>query len=317
VLRASAVEILLTATDLEEALEGSATGKAEVTRVTLSEGVITAALKVSGDKLPMAVPVELRLSVRAVRGTEVELGVAWSNMPLLPNFLKELALQRAFEALPGQYRGGVFVVDVTDVLDQVPVHFRIGGLAIGPDGVRVSLNDVMAFPLDSMALVVEPGSSLVPVPSQAEAHLPEHQDFYQKLREKVRRFTTEKAPRWAQPLVPWVLAVPDFFVLMVRLTKDPRVPAMVKVITGVVIAYFISPIDLIPDPIPLIGEIDDVAVALFALEQIRHRVPAEVVEELWPGEGQVLDLVKEGVQLFSRVLPGKMIEAIRKLINRN
>jgi uncharacterized membrane protein YkvA (DUF1232 family) len=174
----------------------------------------------------------------------------------------------------------------------------------------------MAFPLEPTALAVEPCTALVPVPSREEAKLPEHQDYYQKLREYVSRYAAEKAPRWMQPLVPWVLAVPDFFVLMVRLAKDQRVPAIVKVIAGVAVAYFIMPVDLIPDPIPLVGEVDDVAVAIFALEQIGSRVPVEVVEELWPGEGKVFDLVKEGVELFSRVLPGKMVDSIRKLITR-
>jgi hypothetical protein len=66
----------------------------------------------------------------------------------------------------------------------------------------------------------------------------------------------------------------------------------------------------------VVGEVDDVAVALFALEQLTTRIDPALIQELWPGEGQVLELVTEGVQLFRRVLPGKMVDSIRKLISR-
>jgi uncharacterized membrane protein YkvA (DUF1232 family) len=316
-LRASGVDIRLTAEDLAAALAGRATGRVEVVGVELAPGMMTVRLKAAVDKLPVAVPVDLRFDVRRAEGSVVELGVTWANMGLLPGFVKEAALQKAFEALPGEYKNGLFTIDVTEVTDSVPVQFDLAGVTIASDGVRVSLRNVMAYPLEPIAVLVEPvEGALVPAPSRTEHDLPEHQDYYQKLRARVRQFATEKAPRWLQPLVPWVLAVPDFFVLMVRLAKDPRVPAMVKVMVGVVIAYFISPIDLIPDPIPLVGEVDDVAVALFALEQLTTRLEPAIIEENWPGEGKVLDLVKEGVQLFRRVLPGKMIDSIKRLLAR-
>ncbi|MDF2630706.1 MAG: hypothetical protein K0R39_4537, partial [Symbiobacteriaceae bacterium] len=179
-----------------------------------------------------------------------------------------------------------------------------------------TLQNVMAFPVQPGAVLIEPDGALVPVPSTEEARIPEHQGYYQKLRERVRSFTVQKAPRWAQPLLPWVLAVPDFFVLMVRLARDERVPTGLKVVVGAVIAYFIMPIDLIPDPLPIVGEIDDVAVALFALEQIAKKVPADVAQELWPGEGKLADLVAAGTDLFRRALPSRMLTSIQKVLNR-
>ena len=316
-LRASGVEIRLTAEDLAAAVAGRATGPVEVIGVELAEGSLALKLKASVEKLPLAVPVELKFTVAKIAGSAVELGVTWSNMGLVPSFVKEAVLAKAFEALPGEYKNGLLVVDVAEVTDSVPVQFDIAGIKLAPDAVRVSLRNVMVFPLEPAALVMEPvEGALVPVPSQTEHDLPDHQDYYKKLRSRVRQFASEKAPRWVQPLLPWVLAVPDFFVLMVRLARDPRVPAMVKVVVGGVIAYFISPVDLIPDVIPVVGEVDDVAVALFALEQMTTRIDPALIQELWPGEGQVLELVAEGVQLFRRVLPGKMVDSIRKLISR-
>lgn len=315
-LRVSTVELSLTVTDIEEALESFGAGSLQELRVDLENGAVVLRHKIALEKLPMAVPVELRFDVRSAQGTLIEMGVAWTNMGLVPGFLKQLALQKAFEPLPGHYEEGIYRIDLSDVLEHVPVSFQIKGVQISRTGVKVQLADVIAFPIEPTGLMEAGPTALVPVPSQQEQQIPEHQGFYQTLREKVRKFTTERAPKWAKPLVPWVLAVPDFFVMLVRLARDPRVPAGAKVLAGATIAYFISPIDLIPDPIPLIGEIDDLALALFAVEKIARMVPPEVVQEAWPGEGDVLALVREGTHLITRVLPGKMVAALQKVLRR-
>lgn len=315
-LRASGVAFLLTREDLEETLRGHAAGRAELEGIELQEGAVLLRLNVAAGGLRMVVPVELRMSVRSFQAMEVELDVAWSNMPLVPGFLKELALQKAFEALPGEYRDGTFCIDLADVMQDVPLQFNLAAIAVSPAGIRVDLRDVMAFPVQPAGMLIEPEGALVPVPSTEEARIPEHQGYYQKLRERVRSFTEQKAPRWAQPLVPWVLAVPDFFVLMVRLARDERVPTGLKVVVGAVIAYFIMPVDLIPDPLPIVGEIDDVAVALFALEQIVKKVPMDVAQELWPGEGKLSDIIAAGTDLFRRALPSRMLTSIQKVLNR-
>jgi len=51
-----------------------------------------------------------------------------------------------------------------------------------------------------------------------------------------------------------------------RLLREPRVPTALKVIPGLAAAYLLSPVDLIPDLIPGLGQLDDLAVMVFALE---------------------------------------------------
>lgn len=315
-LRATLVELTFTVTDIEEALETFAPGSLQELRVDLENGALLLRHKVSLERLPMAVPVELRFDLRSAQGTQIEMGVAWTNMGLVPVFLKEKALQKAFEPLPGRYEEGVYRIDLAEVLEHVPVSFAIQSAQISRSAVKVQLGDVIAFPIEPAGLAeVQPGA-LVPVPSQEEQKIPEHQSFYQSLREKVKRFAVERAPKWAQPLVPWVLAVPDFFVMIVRIARDERVPTGAKLIAGATIAYFISPVDLIPDPIPLIGEIDDLGLALFAVDRIATMVPHHVIQEAWPGEGDVLALVRQGIDLITRVLPGKMITALQRVLKR-
>lgn len=315
-LQASSVEILLTLDDLNKIIASNAAGAVDELQLELATGELVVRHRVAVDRLPMAIPVELRFRIRSVNATTVVAAVEWTNLSLVPGFLKEQALQKAFEPLPGHYENGTFIIDVAEVMDEVPISFSITAVHIRPEGVRILLSDVVAYPFKPGGTAAEVSSALVPVPSTEEAEIPEHQDYYHRFRERVKRFAAEKAPGWVQPLLPWVLAAPDFFVLCVRLARDERVSPWAKVMAAVVVTYFISPVDLIPDILPIVGDVDDLAVALFALEQIAQRIPGDVVQELWPGEGRVLDFVKEGTRLFARVLPEKTLAAIRRLLTR-
>lgn len=67
--------------------------------------------------------------------------------------------------------------------------------------------------------------------------------------------------------------------LVWRLMLDPRVPAMPKLIIFVVLAYVISPLDLLPDVIPIVGQIDDAAVLFFGIRFFIEMCPPEIVME--------------------------------------
>lgn len=313
-LRASSVEILLTSEDLKQVIAAYAAGDVQDLDLEFRDGEAVVRHRVVADKLRVAIPVELRFQVESVSQSTVVARVVWSNLSLVPSFLKEYALQKAFEPLPGQYEDGRFTVDLARIMEDMPVTFALHSASIEPEGLRILLRDMVVYPLETRG--AEEPAALVPVPSTEEAEIPEHQDYYVQFRQRVQQWAAEKAPRWVQPLVPWVLAAPDFFVLLVRLARDERVSPMAKVMAGLVVTYFVVPLDLIPDVLAVMGSVDDVAVALFALEQMAERIPAELVEELWPGEGRVLELVQEGTKLFAKVLPTQTMAAIRRLLAR-
>ena len=74
-----------------------------------------------------------------------------------------------------------------------------------------------------------------------------------------------------------------------RLRKDPRVPRSAKIAVAIAALWVISPIDLIPEFLPVIGPLDDVVVVALALRFASRRVPRETIEEAWPGERRLLD----------------------------
>lgn len=74
-----------------------------------------------------------------------------------------------------------------------------------------------------------------------------------------------------------------------RLRKDPRVPGRAKLAVAFAGIWVVSPIDLIPEFLPVIGPLDDVVVVALALRYAARRVPREVIVEAWPAEQRILD----------------------------
>jgi uncharacterized membrane protein YkvA (DUF1232 family) len=74
-----------------------------------------------------------------------------------------------------------------------------------------------------------------------------------------------------------------------RLRKDPRVPTRVKLAVGFAGLWVLSPIDLIPEFLPVIGPLDDVVVVALALRYAARRIPPEALVEAWPAERRILD----------------------------
>ena len=88
-----------------------------------------------------------------------------------------------------------------------------------------------------------------------------------------------------------VLLVPNLAKLLFRLLGDERVPASRRLVMAVAGAYIAFPIDLIPDAFPVVGGVDDLLVAAFAVDYLLRVSPAEVVEEHWDGSEEGLELV--------------------------
>ena len=61
--------------------------------------------------------------------------------------------------------------------------------------------------------------------------------------------------------------------------KDSRTPLGAKIVGGAALAYLLSPIDLIPDFIPLAGQLDDLVIVPAGLWLARRMIPEAVLEE--------------------------------------
>jgi uncharacterized membrane protein YkvA (DUF1232 family) len=82
--------------------------------------------------------------------------------------------------------------------------------------------------------------------------------------------------------------LPDCVTTARRLRRDPRVPRRAKIAIGIAALWVLSPIDLIPEFLPVIGPLDDVVVVALALRYAARCVPRDVLFEAWPGNPRFL-----------------------------
>jgi uncharacterized membrane protein YkvA (DUF1232 family) len=87
--------------------------------------------------------------------------------------------------------------------------------------------------------------------------------------------------------------LPDLVRLIRRLTADPTVPAGVRVRLGLVIVYLASPIDLIPDFIPVVGYADDAIIIALVLRSVTKSAGPDALQRHWPGTPDGLQLIQQ------------------------
>jgi uncharacterized membrane protein YkvA (DUF1232 family) len=95
-----------------------------------------------------------------------------------------------------------------------------------------------------------------------------------------------------------VALVPNLLRLFRGLMKDPRVPRRAKVLLAVGALWLASPIDLLPEFLPVIGPLDDAIVAALVLRYLVKRTGPAVIREHWQGQPETLDRV---LRCFDRV----------------
>jgi len=91
--------------------------------------------------------------------------------------------------------------------------------------------------------------------------------------------------------------LPDLIRLLRRLAADPNVPRGVRVRLLLLLAYLLSPIDLIPDFVPVLGYADDIIIVAVALRSVTRRAGQDAVERHWPGTPQGLQVIRQ----FARI----------------
>jgi uncharacterized membrane protein YkvA (DUF1232 family) len=85
--------------------------------------------------------------------------------------------------------------------------------------------------------------------------------------------------------------IPDCLVLFKRLLRDERVPRRAKVAVALLIGYLAIPFDLIPDFIPVVGQLDDALIVVATLGYVARAAGRDVIHELWPGSERALQVV--------------------------
>jgi len=100
-----------------------------------------------------------------------------------------------------------------------------------------------------------------------------------------------------------LLFIPNMFVLCVRLLADSRVPTTERALVAGAIVYALVPLDLIPDMLPFVGQIDDAYLIALSLLRLMERTDPGIVREHWKGGGDIVELVGAAATMAAKFLP--------------
>lgn len=114
--------------------------------------------------------------------------------------------------------------------------------------------------------------------------------------------------------------LPSYVRLVWALLRDPRVPKRHKSLLVLLAAYLVNPIDIIPDFIPVLGQLDDVAVILLVLDLFIHSAPKEVVDEHLARISRNEDDLRADLAEAERLLGGtfsKLRDNLRQILEKS
>ncbi len=101
-------------------------------------------------------------------------------------------------------------------------------------------------------------------------------------------------------------ALPDLGRMLVRLVADPVLPRAAKVALAAALVYLASPLDLIPDFVPLLGYLDDVLVAALVVDGVVNWVDRGLLLKYWPGTPDSLERIARAARLLAAWVPRRL-----------
>ncbi len=103
-----------------------------------------------------------------------------------------------------------------------------------------------------------------------------------------------------------LLVIPNLLMLCARLMTDARVPAKERLLVAGAIVYAFVPLDVIPDMLPFVGQVDDAYLIALTLLRLMTVTEPRVVREHWRGGGDVVELIGATALVAARLLPARV-----------
>jgi uncharacterized membrane protein YkvA (DUF1232 family) len=111
-----------------------------------------------------------------------------------------------------------------------------------------------------------------------------------------------------------LLVAPDMFHVLCRLVADKRIPPLQKAKLAATLAYFATPIGIVPQAlVGPIGYIDDVALTAYVLNGVLNSKQAHVVREHWAGDEDILTVVQNVLEVADSAIGGGLWQRIKGL----
>ena len=231
------------------------------------------------------------------------------------SLMRKAALKFALKELSDMgigYDSGKVVINLKVLLKDVPyVDLNISDIYTRQELLNIEVSDINISLLGTL-IKEQPAE-------EAEEEEDTEEDFsdIEKVRDYYsvgRDYLEEKLPQKVKTFSDYVFIIPDMAALLFRLLKDKRVPMKTKIIISAAIAYIGFPTDIIPDNIPFIGKVDEIAVAFFALERIIADVPTRIILENWEGKNNIVFVISNIIEYVINFTGAKNVEKVYNFI---
>lgn len=158
-------------------------------------------------------------------------------------------------------------------------------------------------------MTTDPAGGVPPMDEDAE---PSSEEQLEAELPKLAKQTEKAAAQQKEPVArQLLLLMPRLVKFLWRVARDPDVPGGFKARCVFAMTYVFSPIDVIPDFIPVIGLLDDLYVVLAVFDRLLNHLPPEVFDRCWEGDREVIDQLRGGIRTIEAILPAKS----RKLLD--
>lgn len=136
--------------------------------------------------------------------------------------------------------------------------------------------------------------------------------FYDKVRASIRAYL-EKKGSVAGKSGEYLLLVPDMFMLLWRLINDSRVNAKNKVLLGSGLAYYLFPLDIMPEGfLGPIGYIDDLVFGVYLLNKLLTDTDPEILREHWSGSEDILAAIQNVLNAADNLVGSDLLSRFKK-----
>lgn len=249
--------------------------------------------------------IELAMRVHSFDSEVVRLRFEVIRPPLL-KFPLKLVISTILESMLEDLtvEGDVVSIPLSVVQAGASCTFQLRDIRFTPRGIEVSLDqfssvNVAVNDTETRSEILEP----VRMVDRSQEIPVEERGGYRGLRERIERWGGSVLPERLRPLLRVVMLLPDYLVLLYGLLRENRVPVRMKAIIGALIAYILSPIDVIPDVIPVLGLGDDLLLTVIVFQLELVGLPNDVIRDHWHGPGDAREVTSVVGETLREILP--------------
>lgn len=284
-----------------------------VKSIEINEGIIVNGTFHKGFKIDFLVNFKLGSYENNIINIEIN-KIKILNIGIM-SWMKNIAIKyllKSFKEKGITYNKGKVEIEYKYILKDFPyidfdiesILYNLGTITVGVKNVQVSTKGLIKKDVELVNRTQENTYT-------DDTPFNKVEDCYTVGRNKLE----EKMPEGVKKYSDYLFVLPDLVALIYRLLKDKRVSMKIKIVMSASVCYVALPTDIIPDKIPFIGKVDDLAVIFFALNKVIQEVPTKVILENWEGKNNIVTVLKTLAEYITDFTGAKNVETIYSIID--